>query len=155
VVRQLGVVSHFVADANNPLATAASDHDEGRYFADFLRYAESAERRMPVVFYGVERRLDRGRDLSPLIDATLARGRSLYPLVGREYRRIGFAPGAKRFDDRSTAFGVVALALSHAVTDVTQALRHIWLQAGGADDRERIPERGTRIVVLPRSSAGP
>jgi hypothetical protein len=155
VVRQLGVVSHFVADANNPLATAASDREEGRYFADFLRYAESAESRLPVVFYGVERRLDRGRDLSPLIAATLARGRSLYPLVGREYRRIGFAPGSEAFDDRSTAFGVVSLALSHAVTDVTQALRHIWLQAGGADDRSQIPERGTRIVVLPRiSSAG-
>jgi len=152
VVRQLGVVSHFVADANNPLATASSDREEGRYFADFLRYAEGAESRLPVVFYGVERRLDRGRDLSPLIVATLARGRALYPLVGREYRRVGFASGSESFDDRSTAFGVVALALSHAITDVTQTLRHIWLQAGGADDRAQIPERGTRIVVLPRIS---
>lgn len=153
VVYQLGVVSHFVADANNPLATSSSDREEGRYFADFLRYAESSEPRLPVVFYGVERRLDRGRDLSPLIAATLQRGRGFYPLVGREYRRIGFASGSAGFDDRSTAFGVVSLALSHAVTDVTQALRHIWLKAGGADDRVQIPERGTRIVVLRRISS--
>ena len=132
---------------------ASSDLEEGRYFADFLRYAERSEPRLPVVFYGVERRLDRGRDLSPMIAATLQRGRTLYPLVGREYRRIGFASGSASFDDRSTAFGVVALALSHAVTDVTQALRHIWLQAGGADDRAEIPERGTRIVVLRRFGA--
>src|SRR4029079_3695208 len=56
VVRRLGAVSHFVADANNPLSTSAADSQEGPYFADFLRSAESAEPRFAVVFYGVPAR---------------------------------------------------------------------------------------------------
>lgn len=47
IIRRLGRVSHFVADADNPLASSAADPAEGRYFVDYLRYAESAERRFP------------------------------------------------------------------------------------------------------------
>lgn len=151
VVRRLGTVSHYVADANNPLAVAADDPEEGRYFVDYLRYAETAEPRFPLVFYGLLPGLDRSRDLSPLIDAALQRGRELYPAVGGEYRRIDFASGIGRFDDRSTAFGVASVAFSHAVTDVTLALRYIWLTAGGIDDRANLPAGGTRLMLLPRA----
>ncbi len=93
IVRRLGVVSHYVADANNPLAASADDPEEGRYFVDYLRYAETAEPRFPLVFYGLQPGLDGGRSLSPLTAAALKRGRELYPLIGREYRRIDFASG--------------------------------------------------------------
>src|SRR5262245_17614478 len=36
IVRRLGVVAHYVADANDPLAASAADAEEGRYFADYL-----------------------------------------------------------------------------------------------------------------------
>ena len=72
-------------------------------------------------------------------------------MIGREYRRIGFSSGIGRFDDRSTAFGVASIAFSHAVTDVTLALRYIWLTAGGIDDRANLPAGGTRLTVLPRA----
>jgi hypothetical protein len=152
IVRRLGVVSHYVADANNPLAAAGDDAEEGRYFVDYLRYVETAEPRFPLIFYGVQSGLDGRRDVSPLIAAALRRGRSLYPMIGREYRRIGFASGIGRFDDRSTAFGAGSLAFSHAVTDVSLALRYIWLAAGGIDDRANLPAGGTRLTVLPRTA---
>jgi len=152
IVRRLGVVSHYVADANNPLAVSGDDAEEGRYFVDYLRYAETAERRFPLVFYGLQRGLDGRRDLSPLIAAALRRGRGLYPMIGREYRRIGFTSGVGRFDDRSTAFGAASIAFSHAVTDVSLALRYIWLTAGGIDDRANLPAGGTRLIVLPRAA---
>lgn len=151
IVRRLGVVSHYVADANNPLAASGADIEEGRYFVDYLRYAETAEPRFPLVFYGLLPGLEGSRDLSPLIDAALRRGRELYPLVGGEYRRIDFASGLGRFDDRSTAFGVASVSFSHAVTDVTLALRYIWLAAGGIDDRANLPAGGSRLMLLPRS----
>jgi hypothetical protein len=151
IVRRLGVVSHYVADANNPLAASGADPEERRYFVDYLRYAETAEPRFPLVFYGLLPGLDGGRDLSPLIDAALGRGRELYPAIGGEYRRIGYASGLGRFDDRSTAFGVASVAFSHAVTDVTLALRYIWLAAGGIDDRANLPAGGTRLMLLPRA----
>jgi hypothetical protein len=151
IVRRLGTVSHFVADANNPLATSGTDPEEARYFADYLRYAESAQRRFPVVFYGLRPGLEQRRDLSGLLAETLRRGRDLYPFVGREYRRVGFASGLGRFDDRSSAFGVASVAFSRAVTDVALALRYIWLRAGGADQRTSLPSGGTRLLrLLPR-----
>jgi hypothetical protein len=150
VVRRLGVISHYMADANNPLATSGVDADEGRYFVDYLRYAESAEPRFPLVFYGASPGLERQRDLTPLLNQALRRGRDLYPLIGREYRRIGFASGRGRFDDRSSAFGVASISFSHAVTDVAQALRYIWLVAGGADERTSVVG-GQRLLRLPRA----
>lgn len=154
VVYQLGVVSHYVADANNPLATSSADAGEERYFTDYLRYLESAEPRLPVLFYGVYPGLEERGSLAPLLDATLARGRQLYPLVGREYRRIGFESGVGRFDDRSTAFGVASLSFSHAVSDVGLVLRYIWVRAGGADFRTSLPVRGEKVVRLPRLEDG-
>jgi hypothetical protein len=151
VVRQLGVVSHYVADANNPLAASGLDVEEGRYFVDYLRYAESAEPRFPLVFYGVRPGLEEKKDVSPLLAETFRRARELYPLVGREYRRIGFGSGLRLFDDRSTAFGVASLSFSHAVTDVALVLRYIWITAGGIDERSNLPARGTRLTVVPRA----
>ncbi|HVS00780.1 MAG TPA: zinc dependent phospholipase C family protein [Thermoanaerobaculia bacterium] len=152
VVRRLGVVSHYMADANNPLAASSADAAEGRYFVDYLRYAETAEPRFPLVFYGVPSGLER-RGLSPLLAETFRRGREVYPLVGMEYRRIGFASGIGRFDDRSTAFGVASVAFSHAVTDVVAAFRYIWITAGGADGRGNVVLDGqSRILRLPRAA---
>ncbi len=155
VVHQLGVVAHFVADADYPLNAADSDPREATYFGDYARYLESAEPRLPLVFYGVARGLENRSDLGLLVGSSLARGRQLYPLVGREYARIGYVSGLGRFDDRSTAFGVGSLAFSHAVTDVARALRWVWLRAGGADPRDGLPPAGGELLLrLPRATAG-
>jgi hypothetical protein len=151
VVRRLGLVSHYVADANNPLASSGADAEEGRYFVDYLRYVETAEPRFPLVFYGLVPGLEARRDVSPVLDAALRRGRQLYPMIGREYRRIDFTSGMGRFDDRSTAFGVGSVAFSHAVTDVSVVLRYIWIAAGGIDDRANLPAGG-KLMVLPRAA---
>lgn len=150
---RLGVVSHFVADANNPLNTAQSDTQEGRYYADFLAYLESTEPRVRIVFYGFRRDFDGKRDLPGLINEALDRGRGFYPAVGREYRRVRFASGVEAFDDLSSAFGVASLSYSHAVSDIAEVLRYIWLEAGGADTRRRIPYRGQDVIHLPRAPA--
>ena len=154
IVRRLGTVSHYVADANNPLAVSGADPDESRYFVDYLRYAETAEPRFPLVFYGVPASLDRRKDIKPVLAEALRRGRQVYPMVGREYRKIDFASGIGRFDDRSTAFGVASVAFSHAVTDVSLVLRYIWIAAGGADDRSGVVSAGTRLLLLPRADRG-
>ncbi len=151
VVYRLGIVAHYLADANNPLAISDDDPEEGRYFADFFAYVESAEPRLAVVFYGF--RPDFRRDgLQLLLRESGRRGQGFYGLIGREYRRIGFASGSQHFDDRSTAYGVAALAFSHAVSDIAQVLRYIWVTAGGLDTRSRVPLRGEQWMPLPRSA---
>ncbi len=155
VCYRLGIVSHFIADANNPLNAAEDDAEEGRYYADFLGYLESMEPRLKLVFYGFRPDFDGGRDLPALIVESLERGRGFYPLVAREYRRVDYASGIETFDDRSTAFGIASLAYSHAVSDIAEALRYIWLEAGGIDTRRRIPVRGREVVRLPRNTVSP
>lgn len=154
VVYRLGVVAHYLADANDPLAVAESDPEEARYRPDFLRYAESAEPRLRIVFYGFRPNFDGQHDLPDLVEEAFQRSRQLYPLVGREYRRIGFQSGLKGFNDRSTAFGVVGLGYNHAVSDIAEVLRYIWIAAGGADTRLRVPLRGQETVLVPPESAG-
>jgi hypothetical protein len=155
IVFRMGVAAHFMADANNPLACSLDDPEAGRYFVDFLRYAETAEPRFPLIFYGIRPGLERAPDVAELLADTLRRGRGLYPLIGLEYRKIDFASGIGRFDDRSTAFGVASVAFSHAVTDVALVLRYIWLRAGGADERSGLPAGGTRLLLLPRAGLPP
>ncbi|HVS03683.1 MAG TPA: hypothetical protein VMT16_13010 [Thermoanaerobaculia bacterium] len=151
VVWRLGVISHYVADANHPLNAADDDPEEGRYFADYARYMQSAEPRFALVFYAAEPPVESERDVRLLALRALARGRQLYPLLGEEYRRIGFATGVGRFDDRSTAFGVAAVSFSHAVSDMARLLRYVWLQSGGADDRREMWAQQNRLLLLPRA----
>ena len=155
VVYRLGVVAHYVADANNPLNTSSADPAEGRYFADYLRYMESAERRFQPVFYGLRSEVQDAPTLAPLLQQALERGRAVYPLIGREYQRVGTVDGRRLFDDRSSAYAIASLSYSHAVTDVAETLRFIWLKAGGGDNRRALPKRGEQVMLVPRPPAEP
>ena len=136
VVYKLGELTHYVANANNPLNAADYDPRESTYYRDYLHYVESARDRFPVVFYRNGRDVRDPEQFELLLTATAGRGRSLYPFVGREYRRIGTVDGRRLFDDRSTAFGVASLAYSHAISDAAAALRYVWLKSGGGDRRK-------------------
>ena len=159
VVYRLGRVSHWVADANNPLNAAGDDPDEGRYFADWLRYADSARPRFAPVFYLGEPSVGSERDVRLLVLRALQRGRDFYPRVGDEYRRIGYGPGARGFDDRSTAFGVAAVSFSHAISDLARVLRYVWLAGGGGDSRPPLLTDATntraeqQLLLLPKTGA--
>lgn len=153
IAYRAGVVSHYLADANNPLNCAEDDPEEPRYFADFARYLEHAEPRIGLVFYGFRPDFAASGGLPRLLSETLGRSRQLYPMVGREYRRVGFQSGVRSFDDRSTAYAVASLAYSHAVSDIAEVLRYIWIAAGGIDSRPHVPQRGVHVLHVPKVSA--
>ena len=144
---RLGIVAHHVARLNDPLATASSDPQEPRYGRDFASYAESTLPRLQLVFYGFRKKVYENQ-LERVMREALVRGRAMYPMVGREYHRVGYQSGRASFDDRSTAFGVSALGQSHAVSDIAEVLRYIWLRAGGGDQRAPLPIRGQAFVPL-------
>ncbi|MEO1370212.1 MAG: hypothetical protein AAFX50_23770, partial [Acidobacteriota bacterium] len=154
IAYRMGVVAHYVALAHQPLATGGGDPEQRRYHHDFARYLESVEPRLDIVFYGF-RAVDRPLDLESMIREAFAKSRGHYPLVGREYRRIGFRSGAQGFDDRSTAFALAALGHSHAVSDIAEVLRYIWLRAGGADERQKLPRRGLNLLRLRPAEEAP
>ena len=150
VVYQLGVVLHYVIEANNPLSVSSQDPLESTYAADFNHYVDTATPRMPALFYGLDTRLQGPQDLVPWVGRTIARSRRLYPYIGQEYRRIDGCSGSECFDDRSTAFGVAAVSFSRAMTDAVVMLRYAWLEAGGADTLPREPLESHRLLKLPR-----
>ena len=153
VVHQIGVVSHYTADLNDPLRVANLDPGEAGYRGHYPRYLDGARGRFSVVYYGAGRRIgSSAEELDSLVARTLARGRKLYPDVGREYRRIRLNGG--RFDDRSTAFAVGSLAYSHAVSDVAAMMRYVWLAAGGSDEGSLPGKAGDRLVLVDRGAAG-
>jgi hypothetical protein len=152
IVHQIGVVSHFVADLNDPLRVANLDPRERSYGGHFPRYLDSAHNRFAVVYYGSGRQISSAAGLDSLVARALSRGRRLYPDVGREYRRISGNGG--RFDDRSTAFAVGSLAYSHAVSDVAAVMRYIWLAAGGSDEGALPNLAGDRLVLVGRGAIG-
>ncbi len=135
IVYKVGVLSHYLADSNNPLSTSSADEQEPRYYADFLTYLETAYPRFSVVFYPMPDELRTSTDLPKMVADTLHRGRSMYPMIGREYQRIGGFNGTRLFDDRSTAFGIGSVAFSRAVSDIATVLRYVWIRSGGIDDR--------------------
>jgi hypothetical protein len=121
VVRQLGVLSHLVGDANNPFHIGDDDAEER---ADFEQYFERRLARFAPVFYG----LDRNFVLSAYLDKVFARTTGYSPLMAEEYARGNGAT----FDDRSTAFGVASVCYSHAITDNVNFYYFIWKTAGGS-----------------------
>ena len=148
IVFRLGIVAHYVADADNPLHADSADPEEARFYADYLQYMESIRPRAELMFYGFRPDFATSGGVPLLLDEALERGRGFYALVGKEYRRIGFASGVQRFDDRSTAFAVATRAMSHAISDIAEVLRYIWLTAGGIDSRDAVPLRGGPTVPL-------
>jgi hypothetical protein len=152
IARRLGRVSHWAADLNLPLNASALDPEEPRYFRDYALYVDSARPRFAVVLYENAAPVADAAGLEALVARALHRGRALYPTLGREYRRIHFASGRERFDDRSSAFGVAALTYSHAVSDAARLFRYIWLAGGGGDSRAVLDRARDRVLLL-RSGA--
>ncbi len=135
ILERLGAATYWILSANDPLA-GDGGRGELRYAEDFRRYVDSARPRFTVAFYGEGRDVATANALAGLAAAARARSAAYAAFVGQEYERIGHGSGIALFDDRSTAFGIAALAYSHAVSDAIATLRYIWLAAGGADRRQ-------------------
>jgi hypothetical protein len=153
IARRLGRIAHWTGDLANPLNAAESDPEERRYYRDFLAYVDSAKPRFAVVVYEQRPPIASATDVERLVADALGRGRAWYPAIGKEYRRIDFGIGARRFDDRSTAFGLASIAYSSAVTDAARLFRHIWLAAGGADPRPVFARSRDRVLLLDQGGA--
>ena len=148
IAYQAGIAVHYMNDANNPLNSSTKDPLEGKFFGDFVDYLQSIEPRIQLAFTGRDEVFDEDGDVGAFVARALERSRTVYPMIGKEYRRIGKLPGRRYFDDRSTAFGVAAISHSRALTDAALLLRYIWIQAGGADWRALPTKAENRLFVL-------
>jgi hypothetical protein len=137
LVEELGVLAVLVLDANDPLAAAHGDPREPRYAHSYLRYVESVQYRVRLVYYGQNDGLIHEARLEESIGATLDRSRNLYPFIGDEFFRTGSLRDWRSFDDRSVAFGVAGISLSRALTDLANFSAFVWKSGGGLIPKPR------------------
>ncbi|MEO6488091.1 MAG: hypothetical protein ABIO78_09155 [Thermoanaerobaculia bacterium] len=142
VVERLGMLAHYVADANNPFHAANDDPRLEPSHDDFEQFFERRMAKFPTVFYGLESHFR----ISEFLDRTFARSAGFYPLLSEEYFRYGARRTSAEFDDRSTAFGVASVSYSRAVTDLANLYFYIWREAGG-DVRMAPVLRGGNLLL--------
>ncbi len=152
LVERLGTLAVLVCDANDPLAVADADPAEVRYAPGWQRYGRSVLGRVRLVYYGQDRLLLEGHDLDGFVGGIFRRSRELYPFVGEEFLRGGALRSWREIDDRSVAFGVAGVSLSHAMTDLANLATWVWVSGGGARPTPRPTPTGhlgpTITVVL-------
>jgi hypothetical protein len=148
VILRMGLVASYMAAVNYPLLSELTAQSRPAYIVDYPAFVESAFPRFSVVFYGEGRMLESKADLESMIDSGFSRSRGIRQLISLEYDRIGAPNGLELFDDRSTAFGISAMAYSHAVSDVVAILRYIWLEAGGIDSNNLLPLDEDQLILL-------
>ena len=141
VVERLGILAHYVADANSPFSVGRDDALAASR-ADYEAYFERRMQKFPTVFYGLARRFE----LRSYFDRTFARSARFYPLLHEEYFRYGERRTSSVFDDRSTAFGIASISYSRAVSDLVNLYFHIWKEAGG-DVRSATAMRGSNLTL--------
>jgi hypothetical protein len=146
LVEEVGVLAVRVLDANDPLAVAHDDPREVRYARDYAIYVDSVRGRLRLVYYGPAGGSRGAGGVETIVDDALLRSRDLYPFVGAEFFRSGSFRSWQTFDDRSVAFGVAAVSLSRAMTDLANLARMVWGQGGGL-----VPPP----VPTPRGHVGP
>jgi len=150
LVEELGVLAVRVLDANDPLAVGHSDAREPSYAGAFESYVDSARGRVRLVYYGQDEALIYRSDVAGAVERTLERSRALYPYVGDEFFRTGVLRDWRTFDDRSVAFGVAAVSMSRALTDLANFGAWVWRQGGGLVPTPRpTPEGHSGPVVMP------
>ncbi|HXI12184.1 MAG TPA: hypothetical protein VNM92_06025 [Thermoanaerobaculia bacterium] len=142
VVERLGVISHFVSDANNPFHLDDSDPRMTGCKDDYEAYFEKQMPKFPFVFYGLQRKLEPGA----YIDQMFARTARFYPLIAEEFHRYGDRRSAAEFDERSIAFGVGSISHSRAITDLVNIYYYIWREAGGDVRSAAGLRRGTVLL---------
>ena len=131
LVEEIGVLAVRVIDASDPLAVEHVDPQEPLYAKAYLQYVDSVRARLRLVYYGQDPGLIYRNDVSGAIATVITRSSELYPWVGEEVFRTGSLRDWRTFDDRSVAFGVAAISLSRALTDLANFTSYVWRFGGG------------------------
>jgi len=138
VVRALGELAHFLADAEYPPnAQAGAD----RRYVFLSQFVEDRRGRFPLVFYGHDDTDLEQRDLTAFTRRELAAAARLDGELEGALAAVGPQAAPALFDDRSVPFAVGSLAWSRTVTGVVRIWCDAWRRGGG--DLARTPYLST------------
>lgn len=140
VLFEYGVLAKMISDLNDPTAFAK---EVTNLKEEFQTLVAAKIAKIPVVFYGYNENLLARKDLKSYLEGSFERSQKYKDKLVSSYLSQGQASFAQS-DDRSPAFGIAALAYSHAISDVANVWLYIWKETNG--DTSRTPfYKGSRV----------
>jgi hypothetical protein len=132
VAYELGLLSHHVAAADNPLNVSDEDVRETEWAGDFERFTEQRLPRFRVVFNGYLSPTLEKDDVRGFVRECSDRTRRLYPVLTSSYvQPDGRIAASAGWDDRHPVFGVASLSYQHAIGDTARLWLYLWIRSGG------------------------
>jgi len=129
IAERFGALSHFVADAGFPPASAGREGTfRYNHFAEFVR---SRQEKIPFVFYGHADGVFGRGEIASFALGIIERAAQQDAELARSYGPDGTAPIPAAFDDRSVPFAIASLAYSRTVTDIVRVWLDAWEKARG------------------------
>ncbi len=132
VARELGVLSHAIALASDPVHVTAHDVRTRDWAPGFARFVKDRTPRFHVAFGGYASPSLSAGDVRGLVRASAELSRRNAPLLVEMFLLPdGSVASIGGFDDRHPVFGIAALGYSHAITDTARLWLYVWIKAGG------------------------
>lgn len=153
IVFELGVLSHYVADLNNPLNTAHADPRYERIRKDFESYIDRSRPKFLLTFDGHRSPELAKNDIKGFAAAVAGHSGKMAPYLSQSYFPGGAMVSSRTFDDRHTAFGVASVTYQNAIGDCARLYVYIWRQVNG--DLRGTPFYGTEKAKAAEKWKGP
>ncbi|MCI0415264.1 hypothetical protein L0222_21030 [bacterium] len=131
IAEDLGRLSHYACDLNDPLILLDSDSREPAYRVDFAIYLEKNIEKFPWIFDGHEHYLLAEGNVKEYVHQLALHVSTKYPRLGEAYFPRGTLVSSDTFDPRSLPFGIASLSYSHCITNTVQLWFHAWKEAHG------------------------
>lgn len=129
--RRFGVISHYIAEVNNPLLTGDLKRDGAWLYNDFVKYTDMKLDTFALTFDGYQNTLLENGDYQGFVIASAIRSAGIFEPLRKSYlfnrdNNLGYD-----FDEKSIPYAASALAYNYAVTDTAKIWYYIWRNIHG------------------------
>lgn len=129
--RRLGIISHYVAEVNNPLLTGDLKRESGWFYNNFVKYTDSKMDTFVRTFDGYRNGFLENGDFQGFAIASAIRSAGWFEPLKNIYamnrqKNLGYD-----FDDKSIPYATAALAYNYSVTDTAKVWYYIWRSLKG------------------------
>jgi hypothetical protein len=128
---ELGKISHYIAEVNNPILTGDLKRKGGWFYKRFVNYTDSNLKSFNLTFDGYENDLLHKRDYKGYAISSAIRSAGLYQNLEEEYLARMKKKADYNFDKKSIPFAVAYLSYNYSVTDTAKVWYYLWKELKG------------------------
>ncbi|MBN2134458.1 MAG: hypothetical protein JW737_01885 [Acidobacteria bacterium] len=131
---EMGKISHYVAEVNNPILTGDTARRANWIYTKFVQYTDSQLSKFILSFDGYKNiHLEKG-DYQGFAIASAIRSSKLFSGLYASYQQARVKKNGFMFDDRSIPFAAASLSYNYSVTDTARIWYYIWKELTGNTD---------------------